>query len=93
LKFDLFQRRYDIYEAAKQLIEHISFVTDVARSDPQKIRTFYVKLDEGRLYFPEDVRALLNEIHDQCEGFLGTWQSAKILASIIMSSGAEWLIC
>jgi hypothetical protein len=41
------------------------------RDQPQKIRAFYVKLDEGRFYFLEDVRALLNEIHDQCEGFLG----------------------
>ena len=71
LKFDLFNHRYQIYETAKALIEHISFISDLEKSEPDKIRSFYIKLDEARFYFPADIRVVLEEIHATCERFFG----------------------
>jgi hypothetical protein len=69
LKFDLFKHRYDIYEAAKLLIEHVSFVSDLDKSEPAKTRLLYIKLDEARFYFPLEIRAALDAIHSACESF------------------------
>jgi hypothetical protein len=44
LKFDLFQHRYSIYDAAKKLLEEIAFTAAVNRYDPTKIRSLYVTL-------------------------------------------------
>ncbi len=69
LKFDLFKNRYEIYEAAKALIEYISFIHDLEKSDATKIRNLYVKLDEARFYYPPDICKYLNDLHDRCELF------------------------
>jgi len=69
LKFDLFRNRYEIYEAAKALLEYVPFITDIDKSDASKIRSLYVKIDEARFYFPSDIRTVLDEIHDRCELF------------------------
>ena len=69
LKFDLFKSRYEIYEAAKALIEHVSFVSDIQKCDPTKVRTLYIKLDEARFYFPRDICTFLDDLHAKCELF------------------------
>jgi hypothetical protein len=69
LKFELFQKRYEIYEAAKQLLEYMPFITELAKSDTTKVRSLYVKMDEARFYFPPGICSLLNTIHDRCELF------------------------
>ena len=52
LKFDLFEKRYEIYQACKTLLEYVPFITDIEKSDPSKIRSLYIKLDEASFYFP-----------------------------------------
>jgi hypothetical protein len=42
LKHDLFDRRYAIYSATKELLEYIPFITDIEKSDSTKIRSLYV---------------------------------------------------
>ena len=69
LKFDLFNNRYAIYEAAKSLIEYVSFISDIEKTDANRIRTLYVTLDEARFYFPSDICKHLRELHDRCERF------------------------
>jgi hypothetical protein len=69
LKFDLFRNRYEIYEAAKKLLEYVPFIDDIEKSDASKIRSLYVKIDEARFYFPSDICAVLKEITDRCELF------------------------
>jgi hypothetical protein len=66
---DLFQKRYEIYTAAKQLIEQVSLVSDLNKSDPMKIRVLYVAIDEARFYFPPDICRLLAELEAICERF------------------------
>jgi hypothetical protein len=70
LKFDLFRNRYEIYEAAKALLEYMPFIHDSVKQDVSKIRSLYVKMDEARFYFPPDICAVLKEIHDSCERLL-----------------------
>jgi hypothetical protein len=69
LKFDLFQKRYEIYTAAKQLVEQVSLVSDLKKSDPMAIRALYVTIDEARFYFPPDIRQLLANLQAICERF------------------------
>ena len=69
LKFDLFQKRYEIYDAAKRLIAHVMLVSDLEHSDPTKIRELYVTLDEARFYFPPAIIQLLTNLHAICERF------------------------
>jgi hypothetical protein len=71
LKFDLFQKRYEIYQAAKHLIEHVTLVSDIKTSNPTKIRELYVTLDEARFYFPPAIIQLLTDLTNTCEHFFG----------------------
>jgi hypothetical protein len=70
LKFDLFSHRYEIYQAAKELLEYVPFITDILESDSNKIRSLYVKIDEARFYFPPDICAVLKAITDRSELFM-----------------------
>src|SRR6266566_8868275 len=70
LKFDLFEKRYEIYQACKTLLEYVPFITDIEKSDSQRIRSLHIKLDEASFYFPPDINAHLVYIVHQCETFL-----------------------
>jgi hypothetical protein len=69
LKFDLFHNRYEIYENVKKLIEYVFFVVDTEKIDFVKIRSFYVKMDEARFYFPSDICTVLDGLKKRCEMF------------------------
>jgi hypothetical protein len=69
LKFDLFRNRYEVYEATKALIEHVSLVSDIQKCDATKVRSLYIKLDEARFYFPPDICAFLDDLHTRCDLF------------------------
>jgi hypothetical protein len=66
LKFNLFKRRYEIYEATKNLLADVVVIHDM-KCDTTKIREFYIILDEARFYFPDDTCVLLREVHNKCE--------------------------
>src|SRR6266404_5609965 len=51
LRFDLFELRYGIYLAAKELIEYVSNHRDLKTVDSNHVRSLYVKLDEARFFF------------------------------------------
>jgi len=70
LKFDLFKRRYATYQSCKTLLEYVPFITDIEKSDPSKLRSLYVSLDESRFYFTPDIYAHLVYIFPRCETFL-----------------------
>lgn len=69
LKFDLFEKRYAIYAATKQLLEHVVLIHDLDKSEPTKIRSLYIALDESRFYFPPEICRLLSDIQSVCERF------------------------
>jgi hypothetical protein len=70
LKYDLFEKRYEIYEACKTLIEDVVLVSDIAKCDAGKIRSLYIKIDEARFYFPRTIVGYLIYVHRECEAFL-----------------------
>ena len=69
LKFDLYERRYAIYKATKDLIEYVRLNCN-GYTDPNIIRSMYIKLDESRFFFDCDIRKVLDEVHDECENLL-----------------------
>lgn len=64
LKHDLFEKRYEVYTTARELIETISGNTFKTIHDP-KLRPMRLKLDEARFFFPPKVTALFSTI-DTC---------------------------
>ena len=64
LKYDLFEKRYEVYDAAKRLIEAIFAKTPIDVADP-KIRELRLKLDEAQFFFPTDTRVFCEYIEQQ----------------------------
>jgi hypothetical protein len=65
LKHDLFDKRYEIYLAAKRLIEAIFAAPpgdDVKRHTDPEIKRLRLKLDEARFFLPPDTRAYCENI-------------------------------
>lgn len=68
LKHDLFDKRYEIYSAAKRLIECMFAAPpgdDVKRHTDPEIKRLRLKLDEARFFFPPDTRAYCENIEKQ----------------------------
>jgi hypothetical protein len=70
LKFNLLQRRYEIYQATKELLEYVPFISDIEKSDANRLRTLSVRIDEARFYFPPDICNFLHDTRARCEIFL-----------------------
>jgi hypothetical protein len=70
LNFDLFEKRYALYTAAKQLIEYLSLQREYEQIDHEKVRSIYVSLDESRFFLPEGAREFLAELHRASEEFV-----------------------
>lgn len=70
LKLDLFEKRYALYNSAKQLVEYLAVLNEFEKVDHAKVRSFYVSLDEGRFFLPDSVRKVLDELHQTSEQFL-----------------------
>lgn len=69
LKFALLQRRYEIYDAAKRLLEHIALTHTSEKSDINKIRSWYVQIEEAHFYFPDYICAYLRQITNATEAY------------------------
>ncbi|MHC2581344.1 hypothetical protein ACVI1J_006496 [Bradyrhizobium diazoefficiens] len=61
LKHDLFDKRYEIYLAAKGVIEAIFNHSPVNDADPA-LKKLRLKLDEARFFFPPDTLAFCENI-------------------------------
>lgn len=70
LKLNLFEKRYALYNAAKQLVEYLTVQNEFEKIDHMKIRSLYVILDEARFFLPDSVRKFLAELHQTSEVFL-----------------------
>jgi hypothetical protein len=67
LKFDLFELRYGIYLAAKELIEYVSTHHKLNEVDSNHVRSLYVKLDEARFFFDKETIGFMQEITQTAE--------------------------
>jgi hypothetical protein len=72
LKLELFEKRYAIYEAAKELIEYILQGKGGRVEDVAFMRKHYITLDEARFFFDPEIQTLLTNVHEECEGYLVT---------------------
>jgi hypothetical protein len=69
LKADLFEKRYEIYVAAKALLTcAIKYGHEKLASE--KIVELKIKLDEARFFFPSDIQALAQTIETMCEDLM-----------------------
>jgi hypothetical protein len=62
LKYDLFEKRYEIYLAAKALIEHVSDLSKSKGRYDQRALELKVKLIEARFFCPPAEAALFADI-------------------------------
>ena len=70
LKHDLFQKRYEVFAAARSLIEYVKSQHDFEKIDSGRIRELRVILDKSRFFFGPSIRAHLKEIDQTCEALL-----------------------
>jgi hypothetical protein len=68
-KADLFEKRYEIYLAAKSLL---SCAVNYGHEKPgaQTIVELKIRLDEARFFFPNDTQALAQKIDAMCEDLM-----------------------
>jgi hypothetical protein len=70
LKFDLFEKRYTIYAAAKSLVTYIAAnASEHGKYNFDTVRSFYVTLEEARFYFPREQRAVFKHLHEAAETY------------------------
>lgn len=77
LKLDLFEKRYEIYSAAKSLIKLLLETSDYDKIDHMKIKELYVKLDESRFYFGIHIREFIHKIHELSEAYIADQEQRK----------------
>jgi hypothetical protein len=70
LKQDVFNQRYAIYTATKDLIEYVMHQHDFQQIDNARIRQLRVTLDESRFFFGPSVRGFIAEIDATSEQLL-----------------------
>jgi hypothetical protein len=62
LKLDVFEHRYKIYSAAKELCELILRKGDVENAEFDRMYALFVALDEARFYFDPSIRKVLEDL-------------------------------
>ncbi|MGA3242389.1 MAG: hypothetical protein ABSG03_39590 [Bryobacteraceae bacterium] len=62
LKHDLFEKRYEIYNAAKGIMERVIRTGTERPIDDHDLMNMRIKLDEGRFFFPPKPVALFEAI-------------------------------
>lgn len=78
LKADLFEKRYEIFLAAKALLT-CTITYGHEKLAAEKIRELKVKIDEARFFFPSDIQVLAQKIEAMCEDLmLRTDQRAQL---------------
>lgn len=70
LKFDLFERRFAIYSALRNLIEHVVSASDLKDIDHQRLDAADTVIGEALFFFPEDIRKLTSEIRARITTFV-----------------------
>ena len=70
LRYNLFEKRYAIYDSAKELIKLL--IGEGMKQDftAFKVIPHYVILEEARFFFSDDIYGWLRTLRDECQKFL-----------------------
>jgi hypothetical protein len=71
LRHNLFERRYQIYNTAKDLIKYL--VNELSRGDEHPLMQavqYYAKLEEARFFFPDDICEWLKLLRRECDKYM-----------------------
>jgi hypothetical protein len=88
LTFDVFGKRYEIYEATRSLIDRVK-KQDHAGLHPTELRTLNLKIGEACFRFGESTQMFLNEVWTVSDRILLTRDRRQLLNE--SSDEAEWL--
>ena len=69
LRFDLFDKRYEIYNAAKEAIE-VALAKSNEDTEPSELRELFIKFNEAHFFFPKDIYVFLNQLRNNIITFL-----------------------
>jgi len=87
LRYDLFGKRYAIYDAAKRLIVMLMNKVPARTIEAFDVIPIFLTLDEARFFFPSDICLFIETLTSDCQNILalhGRRQSVK-------ESSPEWL--
>jgi hypothetical protein len=62
LKYDLFDKRYEIYSTAREIVKHIVITPFDNDGIDQKLKAMHNKLDEARFLFPPKETGIFHDI-------------------------------
>lgn len=81
LKYDVFERRYQVYAAARAFLKKVLQQHDFEKIDQPKILELRLMLDEARFFFGPNVRQYLEEMDAAAESLLqalaAKWQNEE----------------
>lgn len=67
IKLDLFEKRYEIYSATKELIEYILGGKRSRIEDIDFIRQHYITIEEARFFFEPEIQSFVRNVKAECE--------------------------
>jgi len=70
LRYNLFEKRYEIYKDMQDLIRLLVNEADKADFRPFDVAPHYVVMDEAIFFFSESICAWIRELKDDCKNFL-----------------------
>lgn len=91
LKFSLYERRYRIYDAARELRNHLKLVFTLQDARYNKITEWYTRIEEAEFYFSAEICAGLEEIKPKMKSYLDHLVEWKSLSP--ESNPVEWTKC
>jgi hypothetical protein len=72
LRFDLFEKRYAILTAIKDLLKYLVNLPRDENIDASMVVKYYVVLDEALFFFPDDFCVFLQTVRDACQLYCET---------------------
>lgn len=69
LRYNLFEKRYEIYEAARDAIA-ITFEKRDQDKMPHELNELFLRFEEARFFFPDHIHAFLDKLRKDIKAFL-----------------------
>ncbi len=90
LRYNLFEKRYAIYNTAKEMVKYISMEVGKDNFDASKVVEFSLTLDEACFFFSGDILEFLRKMQIDCQMLLKLYTDRKN-SSAAAADHAEWV--